>query len=84
MKDTTKAEIMKRAKGIKNNGPEEKPQVQPKRKTDLEIINEADENFFMDRLLELNTAQLHNTRLAIKRLMKEGQLLRNVKKKWNS
>ena len=74
----TKAEIMKRAKDLKANDLEEFEERQK------QIIAEADENFFIDRMLDLNKDQLHNTRIVIKRLTKEGQLLRNIKKKWNS
>ena len=78
MNQPTKAEILKRAKNLKAND-----QAEFKERTE-QIIAEADENFFLDRMLALNGDQLHNTRLALKRLMKEGQLLRNIKKKWQS
>lgn len=69
----SKEEILKRAKNLTEIIKKEE-----------HIIAEADENFFLDRMLALNRDQLHNTRMAIKRLTKEGQLLRNMKKKWNS
>ncbi len=73
-KPNSKAKIMERAKNL----------TERKIKEEAErVIEEADENFFLDRMLALNKDQLHNTRMAIKRLMKEGQLLRNIKKKWN-
>ena len=74
----TKAEILERAKNLKNNN-----LAEFKERTE-QIIAEADENFFLDRMIDLNRDQLHNTRLALKRLMKEQQLLRNIKKKWKS
>ena len=73
MNQPTKAEIMERAKNLTEIKKEEE-----------RIIAEADENFFLDRMLALNRDQLTNTRMALKRLMKEGQLLRNIKKKWKS
>ena len=73
MNRPTKAEILKRAKDLTEI-----------KKKEEQIIAEADEDFFLDRMLDLKRDQLHNTRLALKRLMKEQQLLRNIKKKWNS
>ena len=70
---------MKRAKNLKTVKIPSQPQI----KTAEDIIAEADENFFLDRMIELNKHQLINARTAIKRLMKEGQLLRNIKKQWN-
>ena len=78
MKQPTKAEIMERAKNLTD-----KDLTEYKERTE-QIIAEADEIFFLDRMLDLNRDQLTNTRLALKRLMKEGQLLRNIKKKWKS
>ena len=78
MTQPTKAEILKRAKNLKDNNLAEFKERQE------QVIAEADENFFLDRMLDLNRDQLINTRTAIKRLMKEGQLLRNIKKKWKS
>ena len=72
MNQPTKAEILKRAKDLTEF------EIREER-----IIAEADENFFLDRMLALNRDQLHNTRLALKRLTKESQLLRNIKKKFN-
>ncbi len=69
---------MKRAKDLKNND------VAEFNERTRKIIAEADELFYIDRMLDLNRDQLSNTRLALKRLMKEGQLLRNIKKKWKS
>ncbi len=77
MNQPTKAEILKRAKNLSNNDLAEFKERQE------QIIAEADENFFLDRMLDLNRDQLHNTRMALKRLTKEGQLLRNIKKQWN-
>jgi len=73
MNQPTKAEILKRAKDLTKYKQEQE-----------QIIAGATELFFLDRMLALNEDQLHNTRLALKRLMKEGQLLRNIKKKWKS
>ena len=73
MKQPTKAEIIERAKNITEYKQEQE-----------QIIAGATELFFIDRMLALNQDQLTNTRMAIKRLMKEGQLLRNIKKKWKS
>ena len=78
MTQPTKAEILKRARNLKDND-----LAEYKERTE-QIIAEADENFFLDRMLDLNRDQLSNTRTALKRLMKEGQLLRNIKKKWQS
>ena len=72
MTQPTKAEILKRAKALNEFEVRQE-----------QVIAEADENFFLDRMIDLNRDQLHNTRMAIKRLMKEGQLLRNIKKQWN-
>lgn len=73
MTQPTKAEILKRAKNLTEIKIREE-----------QIIAEADELFFLDRMLDLKRDQLHNTRLALKRLTKEQQLLRNIKKKWKS
>ena len=75
MNRPTKAEILERAKNLDSEDFNERTEA---------IIASADELFFIDTMLNLNRDQLHNTRLAIKRLMKEGQLLRNIKKKWKS
>ena len=77
MTQLTKAEILKRAKNLKDSDLAEYKDRQ------AQVIAEADENFFLDRMLDLNRDQLSNTRMALKRLMKEGQLLRNIKKQWN-
>ncbi len=77
MTQPTKAEILKRAKNLSNNNLAEFKERQE------QIIAEADENFFLDAMLDIKRDQLHNTRLALKRLTKEQQLLRNIKKKWN-
>ena len=73
MKQPTKAEILERAKNLTEYKQEQE-----------QIIAGATELFFIDRMLALNRDQLTNTRMALKRLMKEGQLLRNIKKKWKS
>ena len=73
MKEPTKAEIIERAKNI----------TEYKQKQE-QIIAGATELYFIDRMLALNSDQISNTRMALKRLMKEGQLLRNIKKKWKS
>ena len=78
MNQPTKAEILKRAKNLKS-----KDLADFKERSE-QIIAEADEEFFLDAMLDLKRDQLHNTRLALKRLMKEEQLLRNIKKKWKS
>ena len=77
MNQPTKAEILKRAKNLKDNNLIEFKERQE------QIIAEADELFFLDSMLDLKRDQLINTRTALKRLMKEQQLLRNIKKKWN-
>ena len=77
MNQPTKTEILKRARNLKDNDLAEYKDRQ------AQVIAEADENFFLDRMIELNRDQLHNTRLGLKRLMKEQQLLRNIKKQWN-
>ena len=78
MNQPTKAEILKRAKNLKDND-----LAEFKERTE-QIIAEADELFFLDSMLDLKRDQLINTRMALKRLMKEEQLLRNIKKKWKS
>lgn len=75
MNKPTKAEIMERAKNLDLKDFKERTET---------IIAEADELFFIDAMLDLKRDQLHNTRIAVKRLMKEQQLLRNIKKKWKS
>ena len=78
MDKPTKTEILERARNLKDNALAEYKDRQ------AQVIAEADENFYLDRMLDLNRDQLHNTRIVLKRLMKEGQLLRNIKKKWKS
>ena len=78
MTQPTKTEILKRAKNLKDNDLAEFKERQE------QIIAEADELFFINAMLDLKRDQLSNTRTALKRLMKEQQLLRNIKKKWKS
>ena len=47
-------------------------------------INEKTELWFLNRLIDHNKMQLSNTRIELKRLIKEQQLLLNIKKKWKS
>ena len=72
-KPNSKEEIIKRAKNL--------PEI---KKEEERIIAEATELFFLNRLINHNTMQLSNTRMAVKRLMKERQLLLSIKKKWKS